>query len=106
MKIKKNVAQNVTKNVTKTKEKAQATVTQVITHAKDSLKLLEALEKQTKRVTNDKIIAGFHKLGIASQAEVDELKARIIELETQLAKLTGKTQAPTPAPQEVDAIPS
>ena len=74
--------------------------------AKDSLKLLELLESETvkraqemvsfsrlkaqTRKTNEKILGSLQRLGVASQAEVVELKARIAELEQALETLKSK----------------
>jgi polyhydroxyalkanoate synthesis regulator phasin len=76
-------------------------VNKVIDQAKQSLKILEALEKETlakaksfvkipiygdpKKMTNDKILASLKKLGLATQAEVDSLRLRVEKLEAQLA---------------------
>ena len=74
-------------------------VGKVIDQAKQSLKILEMLEKETlskakdfvkvtgdpKKLTNDKILASLRKLGVPTQAEVDALRARVEKLEAQLA---------------------
>jgi polyhydroxyalkanoate synthesis regulator phasin len=77
-------------------------VGKVINQAKQSLKILEALEKETfkkaktfasaiptsddaKKLTNDKIISSLRKLGVPTQSEVDALRARIEKLEAQLS---------------------
>ena len=74
-------------------------VGKVIDQAKQSLKILEMLEKETmakakdfvklsgdpKKLTNDKILSSLKKLGVPSQAEVDALRARVEKLEAQLA---------------------
>lgn len=82
------------------------TVTKVLSQAKESLKVLEALEKEAlaqiknfkipsaaerKRLTNETILASLKKIGVATQTEVDELRSRIESLEAQIA--TGKTQS-------------
>lgn len=87
------------KKVSKTKER----VTQVFNQARESLKLFEALEKETlakaktfvkipmaanrKRLTNDKILSSLRKLGVASLSEVKELQNRIEKLEEQITLL-------------------
>lgn len=76
-------------------------VNKVLDQAKQSLKILESLEKETlaraknfvkipvagdsKRMTNEKILASLKKLGVATQSEVDTLRLRIEKLEAQLA---------------------
>lgn len=74
-------------------------VGKVIDQAKQSLKILEMLEKETlskakdfvkvsgdpKKLTNEKILASLRKLGVPTQAEVDALRARVEKLEAQLA---------------------
>jgi polyhydroxyalkanoate synthesis regulator phasin len=88
------------------------TISQVINQAKESLKLLETLEKETLakarsfvklpnseerlRATNDKILQGLRKLGVATQAEVDELRARVESLEAQLGGGESTKRTPTP----------
>ncbi len=82
---------------TKTRDR----VSQVLSHAKESLKLLETLEKETlarakkfvssplsqsrRNFTNEKILNSLKKLGVASQDEVNRLKTRIERLEAQLS---------------------
>ena len=87
-------------NAKKAASKTKDTVSKVLSQAKESLKVLEALEKETiaqiknvknniklpsaeerKKLTNDKIVSSLKKLGIATQSEVEELKARIATLE-------------------------
>ncbi len=87
-------------NAKKAASKTKDTVSKVLNQAKESLKVLEALEKETiaqiknvknniklpsaeerKKLTNDKIVSSLKKLGIATQSEVEELKARIATLE-------------------------
>jgi polyhydroxyalkanoate synthesis regulator phasin len=74
---------------------AKAKVSQVLNQAKDSLKLLETLEKEALAKArsfvklpnpDDRILAGLRKLGVATQAEVEELKVRVEELEARLGK--------------------
>jgi hypothetical protein len=76
-------------------------VNKVIDQARQSLKILESLEKETfararefvriplsgdpKKLTNDKILASLKKLGVAPQAEVDALRLRIEKLEALIA---------------------
>jgi polyhydroxyalkanoate synthesis regulator phasin len=76
-------------------------VNKVIDQAKQSLKILETLEKETlikarnfikipipgdpRKMTNDKILASLRKLGVCTQVEVDALRFRVEKLEAQLA---------------------
>jgi len=90
--------------------KAQQRVTQVLNQAKESLKLLgtfekEAIEKarsfvkipsaaERRRLTNDKILSGLRKLGVATQSEVNELSEKVHSLETALkAKNTQNAES-------------
>ena len=85
------------KRVSTTKQK----VSEVFTQAKESLKLFEALEKETirkakklvrippaaerRKLTNDKILASLKKMGVATQDELNSLLLRIEKLEAALA---------------------
>ena len=76
-------------------------VDKVLSQAKQSLKLLESIEKGTlakakdfvkipiagdpKKMTNEKILLSLKKLGVATQSEVDALRLRVEKLEAQLA---------------------
>jgi polyhydroxyalkanoate synthesis regulator phasin len=76
-------------------------VNKVIDQAKQSLKILETLEKETlaraknfikipisgdpKKMTNDKILASLRRLGVATQSDVDSLRLRVEKLEAQIA---------------------
>lgn len=98
-------------------ENAKSRMRQVFNQAKGSLKILEALEKDTfakakqivrsiptganrKRLTNDKIALSLHKLGFATRAEVETLEARIIKLEAMLQE--GKAAAPKKTAKKAD----
>jgi hypothetical protein len=86
-------------NVEKTKSK----VSQVWNQARESLKLLETLEKETfakartfvknplpanrKRLTNEKILASLQTLGVASRAEIKALEAKVDLLQSELTAL-------------------
>jgi len=92
----------------KKNNKTKDTVSKVLSQAKESLKVLEALEKETlsqiknaKNLvkmpnTNERILSSLRKLGVATQAEVDELKARIEALEGQASATRSTTQTPSP----------
>lgn len=78
-------------------------VSRVLSQARESLKLLETLEKETlakartfvrnpipvsrKRLTNDKIIASLKSLGMATRTEVEQLERKVEALENELAAL-------------------
>jgi polyhydroxyalkanoate synthesis regulator phasin len=88
------------------KKRVDKVIDQAIDQAKQSLKILEALEKETlakakefvkipisgdpKKLTNDKILASLRKIGLASQTEVDSLRMRVEKLEAQLALLNQR----------------
>lgn len=90
-------------NVSRTKQK----VTQVFNQARESLKLLESLEKETlakarsfikiplptdhRRLTNERILASLKKLGVATHSEVTQLKARVEKLEAILENIDHDT---------------
>ena len=75
--------------------------------ARQSLKILEALEKETlakaknfvkipipgdpKKMTNDKILSSLKKLGVATESEVESLRLRVEKLEAQLALQTEES---------------
>jgi hypothetical protein len=79
-------------------------VSQVFNQARESLRLLEALEKGTlaraktfvrlskateqKRMANEKLLSSLRRLGIAPQSEVNDLRMRIEKLEAELVQLT------------------
>lgn len=74
--------------------------------AKDSLKILETLERGTlekakdlvklaklkdrSKKTNERILSSLERLGVATQREVTELKTRIKDLEDQLSTQKNK----------------
>lgn len=104
------IKKKVQKNVQKTKDR----VNQVFNQARESLKVLETLEKETlekalrfvrmpetevrKRLSNEKILASLKKVGVATQAEVDSLETRLASLENQLRELTAQTSGSKAAP--------
>src|SRR4051812_34981228 len=83
------------------KKRVNKVIDQAKQSAKQSLKILETLEKETlakaknfvkipisgdpKKMTNDKIMASLRKLGVASQSEVDSLRLRLEKLEAKIA---------------------
>ncbi|MBL7715681.1 MAG: hypothetical protein JNL01_09455 [Bdellovibrionales bacterium] len=93
--------------------KAKETVNKVINQAKESLKVLEALEKETlakakvlvnvklpnreetKKLTNAVIIENLKKLGVATQSEVETLKSKISALEEQIAQISSSKSKST-----------
>jgi hypothetical protein len=72
----------------------------IVSQAKDSLKILEALQKEgvararsmmhlpskdlAKQLTNEKIVASLKKLGLATRSEVRDLEKRVEELASEL----------------------
>lgn len=95
------IKKNVQKNVQKTKER----VNQVFSQARESLKVLETIEKETlekakrfvripeaevrKRLSNDKILTSLKKIGVATRSEVNNLESRLEALESQLRELSA-----------------
>jgi hypothetical protein len=87
----------------------KARLEQVLAQAQDSIKMLGAFEKSTRakaksfvkipnakerrRLTNDRILSGLRKLGVASQAEVDTLSNKIRELETSFHRPTHNSNS-------------
>jgi hypothetical protein len=79
---------------------AKTTIEQVISQARDSMKVLGTLERQTlakaksfvkipsakerRRLTNDRILSGLKRLGVATQAEVDTLNGKVRALEASI----------------------
>ncbi len=82
---------------------AKERVAQVLHQAKESLKILETLEKETlararnfvkfpsasdrQKMTNAKILASLKKLGVATQGDLEGLQARVHQLEAELHHL-------------------
>ncbi|MCM2276791.1 MAG: phasin family protein [Oligoflexia bacterium] len=63
-------------------------VNEVFNQAKASLKLLENLEKETLVKAKD---ASLKKMGVASEQDLDELRARLERLEQEVAALRART---------------
>lgn len=100
------------KNLANTKEK----VARVFNQAKDSLKLLETLEKETitkarsfmkipsasetRRMTNEHILASLRRIGVADASQVAALEKRVSELESQVAALSAPKKTRTPKETE------
>jgi polyhydroxyalkanoate synthesis regulator phasin len=108
-------------------------VSRVLTQARESLKLLETLEKETiakartfvrnpiklnrKQLTNDKIASSLKSLGVASRTEVEQLARKVETLENELATIhaalaaqsggakRASKSAPRPAPS-AEAFPN
>lgn len=96
------------------KKRVNKVIDQAKQQAKQSLKILESLEKETlakakdfikipisgdpKKMTNDKILLSLKKLGVSTQAEVDSLRLRVERLEAQLA-LRSESAAEDTLPQ-------
>jgi hypothetical protein len=105
----------VKKRVAKGVEKTRARVTNVISQARESLRLLEAIEKDAvakaktfvkiplhvdrKKLANDRngrILASLKRLGVASREEVDTLRMRVEKLEALVAAKEGTTSSTLP----------
>lgn len=84
-------------DLTKTKEKLD----KVMAQAKESMKVLETLQKEgmsraksileqvpakdlAQKVANERVVAGLKKLGLATRSEVRELEKRVEELASEL----------------------
>lgn len=102
-------------NFNKTKQR----VDRLIAQAKDSMKVLDALQKEgvararallhvpskdlAQKLTNEKVVASLRKIGLASRSEVRELEKKVEELAAELrtqisqvqkaAKKSAKTKA-------------
>lgn len=94
------------------KKQVNKVIDQAKHQAKQSLKILETLEKETlakakdfikipisgdpKKMTNEKILLSLKKLGVATQAEVESLRMRVEKLEAQLALRSETTEDTLP----------
>ncbi len=94
---------------------AKARLEQVLSQAKDSIRMLGAFEKKTlakarsfvkipdakerRRLTNDRILSGLRKLGVATQSDVDALSSKIQELETSVKHPSHKSHSVNSAPE-------
>ncbi|OFZ18784.1 MAG: hypothetical protein A2X94_06190 [Bdellovibrionales bacterium GWB1_55_8] len=76
---------------------AKEQVNKVLSQAKESLKILEVartfvkLPSNPKELTNEKILASLKKLGVATQEEVQSLRARVEELEATVANQSARS---------------
>ena len=90
---------------TRAPKKVARKVTQVLSHAKESLKLLETLSSQKTRQAGSSIMSGVRKLTptfspeqarneelITLRTEFAALRERVDELELQLASLLGQSR--------------
>lgn len=97
------------------KKKSSSTpskMSQMLSQARESLKLLETLEKETiakartfvrkplganrKRLTNEKILTSLRSLGVATRSEVEALERRVDALQNEIVALnTALAQAGT-----------
>ena len=91
-------------------KKTKETIDRILSQAKESIKLLETLQKEAisraksmiesgeaRKITNQKIVSSLKKMGLATQAEVRELERKVedlaSELRSQLSKISRKTTA-------------
>lgn len=70
-----------------------------ISQAKESLKFLELAKDQAKtfvnipkakEISNEKLVAGLKKLGLAKQEDLEALQARVETLETKVEALEAR----------------
>ena len=87
----------------KEKKSRPSKVSRVLTQARESIKLLEVLEKETlakartfvrnpirvsrQSLTNDTITASLRSLGVASRGELEKLERKVTTLEKELDAL-------------------
>jgi hypothetical protein len=87
----------------KEKKVRASKVSRVLTQARESIKLLEVLEKETlakartfvrnpirvsrRSLTNDTIAASLRSLGVASRSELEKLERKVATLESELHAL-------------------
>jgi hypothetical protein len=105
------MAQNT--NFDKTLKKTKATLDTLLAQAKESVKVLETLQKEgltraatflntnlpsksaAQKLANEKLAAGLKKIGLASRDEVEELEKKVealaSELRAQISKVSRKT---------------
>lgn len=87
---------------------ARQQILKIMNQAKDSLKVLQTFEKETiakarnfmpeqRRLTNEKILTGLKKMGVATQDEVQSLNSKIKNLESVMNKATRAKTASTKA---------
>lgn len=97
------------KKTSRAKDKVTERVTRVLNQARESLKLLGTLEKETlakarsfvripsaaerKRMRNERILSGLQRVGVATQNELANLEKKVHRLETALGnkKSTSST---------------
>jgi len=88
----------------KKNSKAKSKVAQVLNQAKESLKILQTLEKETiakarsfvkipgpaerKRLTNEKILSSLKKIGVATHSEIAALQEKLRQLEIKVQQST------------------
>ncbi|MBI2712342.1 MAG: hypothetical protein HYX41_05715 [Bdellovibrio sp.] len=86
-------------------EKAREKVLKIFNQAKDSLKILQEIEKETltkaksfvpdleeqKKLTNAKILAGLKRMGVATQDEILTLSTKIKALEAHTKNTKPRT---------------
>ena len=97
-------------------QKTKSKVSRVLNQARESLKVLETLEKETfaraktfvknplprgrKSLTNDKILASLKSMGVATRAELVILDEKMERMEAEIATLnTLLTQAGVKRPK-------
>jgi len=100
---------------------ARERMSQALTQAKESLKLLQTLEKETvakaktlvrnpipkdrQKLTNERILNQLRRVGVATQHEVEALRERVEKLEALLEGGKKKTARPARTGKHEHAIP-
>lgn len=79
----------IKKSAAKTKTK----VKEVLNQAKASLRILEALEKETRSATSEKLFTALKKMGIATADDVESLRIRLENLEAEVAAIRSSQGA-------------
>lgn len=71
------------------KEMLEKKVTGLVSQALQAVESLKNLDGDRKRLTNEKVVAGLKKLGLATQEDLSALEARVAKLEAELRKSTA-----------------
>lgn len=97
--------------------KTKETIDKLIEQARESVKVLETLQKEglskvvsmlpskddTKRITNEKIVSSLKKMGLATRSEVEELERKVEDLASELRSQIAKLNRSKPAKKEKDS---
>lgn len=93
------------------RDRYKDTLEGLLSQAKESVKVLEGLQKEgldraknymqipskelAQKLTNEKVIAGLKKMGLATKTEVRDLERKVEELATELRSQIAKNQKKT-----------